>query len=390
MTNICISLFLSDIKQYKNNLSTKKISRGILIAFLLGTLIPRDVGSFIRLLSNSAQTLFVSTPSESLIAILVFNVILFFSYLMQNKVLPIAYNTNYIPSIFEGRSFAISRSIFFVFSNWFVLAWVLTGLQLSSVDINLITSLKIIFVMLNIPVTLSLLHEKRYLALPILFVQTIIFAYLSHMVLMSMLNVLLLMILNYKIYDNHAGFKHVNFCNRSKKYFLQNIYRNFIHGPQSLRVGIMLRSNLLSSISIVLTLIFLYMLFYNSMHSSEENRIRITYMFTLFVLYLLSFVYAKLKLERSKYKCFIGTISAPSTELIHDFIFVLILVGLTLVISIYNFPVKFEWLELVNLTFFSVSVLAAFCYLSTLNSRYRKVYLFMTFCLIMWLIVWNF
>lgn len=100
---------------------------------------------FLGLLSNSSDALLTTSQLSSLLSIIAFNCVLLFSYLIQVKILPLAYNTNYIPSIFDSLSFSISRAVFFIITNWFVLAWVLTGLLLSSTDIDLVIILKILF-----------------------------------------------------------------------------------------------------------------------------------------------------------------------------------------------------------------------------------------------------
>lgn len=161
MANKWMYVLSNDLKQYKSNLLLKKISRGIFIIFILGVLIPRDVQSFFRLLSNTSDALLITSQLSSLFSIIVFNSVLLFSYLIQVKILPIAYNTNYMPSIFDRLSISIARAVFFTITNWFVLVWVLTGLLLSSTDIALVIILKILFITLNIPVTLSLMHEKN-------------------------------------------------------------------------------------------------------------------------------------------------------------------------------------------------------------------------------------
>ncbi len=390
MANKWMYVLSNDLKQYKSNLLLKKISRGIFIIFILGVLIPRDVQSFFRLLSNTSDALLITSQLSSLFSIIVFNSVLLFSYLIQVKILPIAYNTNYMPSIFDRLSISIARAVFFTITNWFVLVWVLTGLLLSSTDIALVIILKILFITLNIPVTLSLMHEKKYVLLPILFGQLVIYSYLSNVIFISVLNILLQIFVLSKIYDTGISTNKIKFFRFVKNTLTPKIFHSFIFGPQTLRVGIMLRGNLQASVGIVCTLAFLYGIFYHSLLSTKGESTRILYLYTSSVLYLLSYIYAKLNLERSKFSNFLTSISPRSSEVIHDFVFTLIVFELVQIFSLYFFPIALEWFQFVPLILFPIPVLAICCFLSTINNRYRKVYLFLSFVLIVWLIIWNF
>ncbi|MFM2484346.1 hypothetical protein [Celerinatantimonas yamalensis] len=381
-------VFFNDMQQYRGNLLLIKASRGVFIAFLLVILMPRDVKGFIHLLINSSNALLTTSQLSSLISILVFNGILLFSYLIQAKILPVAYNTNYIASIFDSLSVFISRAIFFLATNWFILVWILAGVILSPNVVSSVIILKILFVTLNISFTLSLMHEKRYFLLPILFLQLVIYAYLSDVVIISIANTVILLFLFSEIYKNDI--KKIKLLRLFKRKFKPSIYHNFISGHQSLRVGILLRGNFLSSIGIGCTLIFFYEIFYHSLLSAEGQSTKIIWLYTLATLYLLSYVYAKLHLERKKIGCFLASISPRSTEVIHDFFFVFIIFEIVQILSIFSFPITQKWLHSLSFIVLPIPILALFCFLLTINNRNRKIYHFVSFCLIAWLILWIF
>lgn len=381
-------IFLNDMQQYRANLLTIKVSRGLFIAFLLVILMPRDVKSFFHLLINSSNALLATSQLSSLISILAFNVILLFSYLIQAKILPVAYNTNYIASIFDGLSVFISRAIFFLVTNWFILAWILAGVMLSPNIVNIFIILKIIFIALNISFILSLMHERKYFLLPIFFVQLIIYSYLSEAVVISITNTAILIFLHSRIYRRGAHqFKILNFFN---SYFTLSKYPYFIGGHQTLRVGILLRGNFFSSIGIGFTLIFFYEIFYHSLLSLEGENTKIIWMYTLFTLYPLSYVYAKLSFERNKIGCFLASISPRSTEVIHDFVFISIVFEIVQILSIYSFPITHKWLSSLFFIIVPLPVLALSCFLLTINSRNRKILHFLFLSLIAWFILWIF
>lgn len=220
--------------------------------------------------------------------------------------------------------------------------------------------------------------------------QLVIYAYLSDVIFISVLNILLQMFVLSKIYDVRISTNKIKFFSYMKNNIAPKILHNFICGPQSLRVAIMLRGNLLASVGIVCTLVFFYGIFYHPLLSTEGENTRTLYLYTLSVLYLLSYIYAKLNLENSKFSNFLTSISPRSTEVLHDFIFTLIVFELIQILSLYYFPLALEWFQFVTLILLPIPVWAIFCFLLTINNRYRKIYLFVSFFSIVWLIIWNF
>ena len=383
-----IDIITSDIKQYKRNLSVKNINRAVVTTFILGVMIPRDINSFFRLISSSSDMLFTSSNFTSLASIITFNVFLLFTYLIQVKTMPLAYNTNFMSSVFDSLSFSISRTVFFVIINWFVLIWFFTGLLLSPANIDMIIILKILFVTFNIPLLFSIFHEKKYLMLPILTLQFIAYSYLMNFTFISILNLYLQIFMLYKIYSN-------DFKLKTYRYFF-NVFKtrylnDFICGPQSLRIGIMLRGNLLASFCLFCTVIFLFLVFYNgfiSKNDVEPNKI--IYLYELSLIYLLTSIYARLNLYRIDGISFITSISSRSTEATHDFIFTLLVFEIILMISLVFFPTELDVLNTSLFILLPIPILIAFCFLSTINTKYRKIYLFSTFLFTAWILLWNF